>query len=526
MNDNVMKSDDILFQCAKSYKKLIGTEFTFELGDKYERFTLNFDVSQFMHLTSIEKLNDLWEIENISSKELFEMILKRELTYDRLEQSTNFNENVFPAKSPDGKANGVEYGIKDRLISLTDLFDNLNNINNTKGTPNIDVYMWNAEPFKQSIRPYNSKIMANYLVEFMDTPHKKVSDERTCLFLKKEGLGESCIADSIFPSDVTLSDDGKRRVEQYKVLSVSKCRANDKDNVTYLIQGDETEIEKAKQKLSAKESKNEMNNKMAQLKRARAKYISGKDRNSTYKKILNEFQDKELFKTDLDATRFLNEVILRLKTSLNDTNNEEVKECIEQEIKCFEETLEKRREQPYIQKKTSFSVNETITNPDGTTIINPIKTVAIPNVINDLRIAAKRAMYKLRTGMRSLVFKISDKVQSTVSPSEFSKKASKQPQKKITTKSHQSSKATPKQAKQLQKNKTQEQIVVKPHRIKAVTLDTKSLTPKNGTHPAKENKLSVFAEIEAIKAQQKEQSQHSDKAPPNKTKTKNNNIDL
>lgn len=72
-------SDDLLYDCAVAYKKLMRHEFEIALSiDKsIKEFTVVFESNQFRHLSGLEKLDDIDEFKEKNSAALLNKILKR-----------------------------------------------------------------------------------------------------------------------------------------------------------------------------------------------------------------------------------------------------------------------------------------------------------------------------------------------------------------------------------------------------------------------------------------------------------------
>lgn len=155
---------DILYDCADAFRKIMDYEFNFTLKNDLKDITLRFSDTDFMHLTSLEKLEDLSELNGISSQNLLNMILNKELTYDRIQESVHFDELKYTGNP----TLNTEYTIKDRLLALTNLYTYLDNM-----TPeNTTIHKW-LRDVNPNDRPYRSKINADYLIQFHDSVGKK-----------------------------------------------------------------------------------------------------------------------------------------------------------------------------------------------------------------------------------------------------------------------------------------------------------------------------------------------------------------
>lgn len=85
--------DDILYDAARSYSKLIGTKLEFVLGKKgkLQRLIIVFDSTGFYHLAGLHKLKDIQVIKGISSSKILKNILNGIITAKMIEKSSFYH---------------------------------------------------------------------------------------------------------------------------------------------------------------------------------------------------------------------------------------------------------------------------------------------------------------------------------------------------------------------------------------------------------------------------------------------------
>lgn len=327
-------NNDILYNCAKAYKSLMDYEFKLILDNSYTEVTLKFDENDFMHLTSIEKLDDLWEIEHISSKNLLKLILDKKLTFDRLTDSKYFEKLKYPSES----SSSIKYSIKDRLLALTHLYSYLHNCD----SQNMVVYKW-LRDVHQSSRPHQSKINANFLIVFCDTAEKKVDDEKVCSFFVSDRKNGSGSGVSIFPTDLSYSDDGTTTLAQYEILSVNEiCKTDELKNCT-LIECSIERLKQAQEGAAKEDQRRTIADDLKKLKKMREKHLSKPENAAAkrnYVKRLEIFATSSVYTSEMLAT-----VVKQLNDACEYTNDNTIKMQMKREIEFIQGILDSRQTQ-------------------------------------------------------------------------------------------------------------------------------------------------------------------------------------
>ena len=147
--------NDKLYDCAESYLQNSEYEYKIKLfnSGKISEATFIFNRSHFMHLSGLEKLDDIISSSDISSEELLNKILNKNITYPDISESSFWGE-IFN----DPQKNNVTYTLDDRIDTLTNFRNILNN-------SHIKAYSWDSECHRTH-RPYSSKIAADFMLVF------------------------------------------------------------------------------------------------------------------------------------------------------------------------------------------------------------------------------------------------------------------------------------------------------------------------------------------------------------------------
>lgn len=162
--------NDKLYDCAAAYLKNSEYEYKIELynSGKVSETSFVLNKSHFMHLSGLEKLNDIINQSEISSSELLNKILNGDITYQGISESSLWGD-VFN----DPQKNDVTYTLDDRIDTLANFREVLN-------SGNVKAYAWNSDCHR-SQRPYNSEIAADFMLVF-EPENKKTPDERIYAF--------------------------------------------------------------------------------------------------------------------------------------------------------------------------------------------------------------------------------------------------------------------------------------------------------------------------------------------------------
>ena len=84
---------DLLQTCAEAFEQLLPYQYHIVIGRKGKilEFTLSFDRADFHHLAGLHKLTDL-QIQRFRKEQMYDMVMRDELTYDYIEKSVFFSE--------------------------------------------------------------------------------------------------------------------------------------------------------------------------------------------------------------------------------------------------------------------------------------------------------------------------------------------------------------------------------------------------------------------------------------------------
>lgn len=358
---------DVLLECAQSYKKLMDFEYQFKLNLSGEiiDYKLAFSKAEFKHLVGLEKLSDLLKYTKLSSEKILDNILSNKITYSSLCESSQIDDKINGAS-----ANNIEYFLYDRIMELTQLKNYFAKITNH----NINIYKWDKSTSSNK-RPNHSEISADILMVFSNKSFKKIDSEKTCAFFIKTRR-DICRGVSIFPTDISYSNDGKIKLSEYKILSTTEiCKSTGKS--TTLIQCTPEELRKAQEASLRKDQSITIKNDLKSLKSKRNDYVSKPDEKTrtAYKKRLSIFQNRNIYTFEM-----LEIVADRLKAQLDDPHNCAVSETIKNEIEYIKNEAEQRRKEPDSPTEKSISIVKNQINSDGTISSETAAEIPIPNV--------------------------------------------------------------------------------------------------------------------------------------------------
>lgn len=407
-------SNDLLYDCANAYKKLMNYEYEVELSisKAIRKFTLKFDSSQFKHLSGLEKLEDIDEFNGKSSAALLHTILKKELTIQDVYRSS-FAHIKINEHSP----NNVEYYIVDRLRELTNLYNNLHNMTDD----NLHIHIWDKDCIAQK-RPNHSKIAADYMFEFQNSTTQKADTETACAFFLevKEKPKNKAIGISIIPTDISYSDDGSVSVERCQILSVNEID-KERNISANIISASEELREKAYSDSISKSQSITIKQDIKALKSKRKDFSIKKDTKSqtAYQRRMDIFRNKNIYSVDM-----LNEVLKSLTSQLESQNNKDVGHLIEQEIKAIRNEIIRREIEQNSELPSGIQITKFVRHSDGTiSVTEPITTIKIPQFIDKAESAIKRAVHLIAISAADIVSNIKNA---------FSKPNQKAPESKST----------------------------------------------------------------------------------------------
>lgn len=386
-----MDNIDKLYECAASYASLSDYEYKLSLysNGTIINTTVNFDISSFMHLCGLEKLNDLPLIErNPNSRIVHEMIMDNSLTYEYVCNSDFWN---TPLNDP--QKNNVTYTLEDRIETLTNFRDVLNNCP-------VKAYSWNPD-CHNSYRPYSSEINADFMLVF-EPDNKKTFDERIYAFFKLD-KNNPHIAHGIsqFLTDRTYNADGRISVPEITIMSfIEHDKVNNVDRVITEMPAEE------QQRLISESAQRSVNSVVAkdlrQLKGKRYKYFTTQTETAcnAYKRKLEIFGSKSPYTNEM-----LKEAKNRLAAQSQDIHNSDVKDLIIKEIELIKQELatrEKKAELP-----SGIQIAKCVYNNNGTiSATEPITTIKIPQFVNKAESAIKRAAHFVAVSATEIVSNI------------------------------------------------------------------------------------------------------------------------
>ena len=405
--------NDKLYDCAAAYLQNSEYEYKIELYNSGTISKMSFvlNKSHFMHLSGLEKLSDIINQSEISSAELLDKILDRDITYQNISESSLWGETLN-----DPQNNGVIYTLDDRIDTLSKFHDVLN-------SNHIKAYLWDSNCHRMH-RPYSSEIKADFMLVF-ESENPKTPDERIYAFFKLDKNNpEIAHGISQFPTDRTYNNDGRRSVPEITIMSlIEHDKVNNVDRVITEISAEE------KQRLIEKSFKNSeyatVKADLKQLKSKRTKYLEANTAatQKAYEKRLAIFSNKHIYNTEM-----LKSVAERLTSQAQDPNNKQAKSLILKEIELIKAELASREKAQNSQLSSGIQIAKIISNNDGTiSMTKPIATIKTPQVVNKAESAIKRAAHFISVSAADIVSNIKDKLKSA-----FSEPNNKVPERKPT----------------------------------------------------------------------------------------------
>ena len=399
-------SNDLLYNCANAYKKLMNYEFEVELSVNKDirKFTLKFDSSQFKHLSGLEKLEDIDEFNDKNSAALLHSIIKKKVTIQDV-----FRSRFADIKINENSPNNVEYYVVDRIRELANLYDNLHNMTND----NLHIHIWDKDCIAQK-RPNHSKIAADYMFEFQNSATKKADTETTCAFFLeiKEKSKNKAIGMSIIPTDISYADDGSISVGRCQILSVNEIDKERNTSVN-LISAPEELREKAYSDSLSKAQSITIKQDIKALKSKRKDFSMKKDTKSqtAYQRRMDIFKNKNIYSVDM-----LNEVLKSLTSQLESQNNKDVGHLIKQEIKTIQNEIIRRETEKNAELPSSITIAKSVRNDNGTiSMTKPIVTIETPQSVIKAKSQIEKGTHLADSSIRNIFTDIKESFTKDIS---------------------------------------------------------------------------------------------------------------
>lgn len=402
-----MQNNDKLHDCANLYTELKKYEYKINLysSGKIIDTTICFDESNFMHLAGLEKLTDSPVFTDISSNRLYTDIKNHNISYQDACNSSLWNN---PLNDPE--KNGVVYTLDDRIDTLTNFHDILNN-NPAKA------YSWNPD-CHYSYRPYNSKISADFMLVF-EPQNKKTVDEKIYAFFRFDKNNPK-IAHGVsqFPTDRTYNNDGHRSVPEITLMSlIEHDKVNNVDKVIFALSDEE------KQRLHKQSELRAINTVVAkdlrQLKSKRYKYFQSKTESAqnAYNRKLEIFGSNSPYTVEM-----LKEAADRLAEQAQDPHNRDVKDLIVKEVEHIGTEIARRERNSEI--SSGITIMKSVRNNNGSvSLTKPIVTVDTPKFITKATSQIRRVLHFISVSAADIFSDIKDSL--TGASSEQNKKVPK-----------------------------------------------------------------------------------------------------
>lgn len=393
---------DILYDCAKAYKKLLDYEYVIKVQENkiIKDITITFDVSSFKHLLGIHKLIDMPLYANMASGTFYNNVLNGSICFSDISKSVYFNTPLIHSEQ-----SKVDYYITDRILELTYLQDYFKKFK----THFRGLFKWEKN-VNINKRPRHSDISADALIVFALKYNQKVNNELTCAFFIESAVQNNYSAVSIFPTDVSYSDDGRIKLSECKILSADEiCKST--GTVTHLIECDPGELQRAKEAALRKDQSITIANDLKALKNKRRAYMENPanlSAEAAYKKKLAIYKNANIYTDDM-----LRIVIERLEAQQKDSHNAENVPYIQNEIKFLKGELEERDKRVVgngSPKSVSIVLNQT--NADGTLSKNTVAEIPVPKAFDDIQRKTERDVHTVTGGIQSLLLGIKEKLKS------------------------------------------------------------------------------------------------------------------
>ena len=238
-----------------------------------------------------------------------------------------------------------------------------------KDTQTVRIYKWNRNSLPTN-RPNHSKIDADFMLTFDRIDNAEdLTGEKVCFFIKKDS-DKRYVPVSIFPTDISFSDDGKINVRQCEFTLVREISPVENNIIFSASQERMDEIHD-------RINQDWLESEMSELKRKRKSFVSKPKPEvaKKYKRKLSDVLDK------IKDNRFKAHIVIKLIQSLidqkNDPNNERYKPYIEEELPLFKKAAEERG--------IDTSIFKAQINSNGTVSLKSSRVSAISNLINNIK---------------------------------------------------------------------------------------------------------------------------------------------
>lgn len=378
--------DMSIIPCINKYDDICEREFQFFLSDNDNTFNISlcFSPKQFLHLSGISKIDshpiiDKFKQNSTGFFNYFQYPYEKQDVIDnnaseiyKLAEKTVAVDTTLVQQKESKKT----YHVNDRLNELENLYNYfISSIyDDSNKDCNIHFYEWIRDGNENS-RPHYSKIVADYLITF----DKSSTEENVCFFVKKDDVTGKCIPISIYPSDISYSNDGRITLPECKILRAIEIDL-DKTKVLYELPAEK--IQDITSKLDEKKKLKEKNKRISNdLKRLKSKRVAlSKDPQN--EKLQEEYKKRKKgffksLKTDplYSTIEVIKDIISRLEDQMNDPHNSETTDFINDEI---EETRKILQEKQSTLNKSNVNA---IINQDGTISIkrNLTESILISN---------------------------------------------------------------------------------------------------------------------------------------------------
>ncbi len=356
--------NDKVKECAESYQYLVEQRVNYEImifdnkTKSIENLLIIFTPDEFKHLTGLEKMKELQKA-NYLADEFYAAAKEGVFTYQYISEGakdyffddtgkTEEEIKLMKGELPHGAVGKNE--LLDRLTALEsiyDLFKGLKPDEDGNKEYTLEIYQWDKNAH-QSDRPQESKIQADFLLEFHSELAIEAQNPFTDFFIVgKENQGKY-VGMSIFHSELTRSRDKpeqvqfrrqrnqiERKVNRLEILSIVKKEKGRQDEI--LFSKDEKTIEKCEKIASHHELKIQQSsvhkNEDADVKKLMKELRDNRKKSNPkeYKKSLRKLSDE----------KYSDAVLQQLRERLNGVENQ-FPEKIMQEIAVIDTILSLR----------------------------------------------------------------------------------------------------------------------------------------------------------------------------------------
>lgn len=374
---------ELLKRCGEAFKAL--TAYSYQIKMFHDGIVsdinLKFTPSDFLHLTSLEKLDGIWQTSYMDSgytsdgrrlfkknEKMLENIIKERFDFKTVETAVNFfdDTNELPESIENARQSGCV--IKSELLSRLSALENLYIIinNSELDTENIQklfalkVYKWDKTARHES-RPHSSKINADYLLEF----HKNYNSEKPYVDFFIVGNSESYNGMSVFQSEKTYSCDVKeernkrnlpvRSVTDSKmeILSFIEIRTDPKtkqQTETVIMKKSDEYIQQCEDEcnkcIKAQKHDDKINRIISKFKNLRVEASKGKL--FQYMKELHN-----IFRNDIADLKEISD-----KLEITESNRKEIAECISYERSELKKMIELKEKISGLENARTQFVND------------------------------------------------------------------------------------------------------------------------------------------------------------------------